>query len=512
LLDGNKTKEPIMDCDIRGFYKDKVIFLTGATGFLGKLLIEKLLRSTEVKRIYAMVRSKRGQNIEDRLKVWKTDPVFEVLLRSKTDALQRVHPIAGDCCEADLGISEQDRRILASEVEVVIHGAATVRFTEDLHIALAINTRATRLMLQLAKEMKKLVAYLHVSTAYSNSVLFRIEEKFYPELLTCGSDKVLALSELVSEKVLDEMEPALRGDFKNTYTYTKALAEDVILKEAGSLPVSIYRPAIIIATYKEPLVGWIDNLYGPIGMIYGIAFGVLRMVCCNRKALNTMVPGDYAANVALAIIWQTAKEKKVAPRNTVDVAPKIYAFGPGKNMFLNNDLINFSLSLREKIPLNQMIWYPFIFNVPSPTLYPLVAFFVHVLPAHVFDLFLRLSGKKPRLVKLYRTIHENIITTRYFTSNTFYFEMENTNRLRDQLSSEEKTIYEFGMESLNWKDYWGQAYRGMRVYLGKEPNTAESLTQAQRLLWKFKVAHYSLVTVLVFIAGYLLWCLIKLFM
>ncbi|XP_017102789.2 fatty acyl-CoA reductase wat-like [Drosophila bipectinata] len=500
-----------MDCDMRGFYKDKVIFLTGATGFLGKLLIEKLLRSTEVKRIYSMVRSKRGQNIEDRLKVWKTDPVFEVLLRSKPDALQRVYPIAGDCSEADLGISEQDRRILASEVEVVIHGAATVKFTEDLHIALAINTRATRLMLQLAKEMKKLVAYLHVSTAYSNSVLLRIEEKFYPELLTCGSDKVLALSELVSEQVLDGMEPALRGDFKNTYTYTKALAEDVVLKEAGSLPVSIYRPAIIIATYKEPLVGWIDNLYGPIGMMYGVAFGVLRMMCCNRKAFNTMVPGDYAANAALASIWQTAKDKKVLPRNTADVPPKIYAFGPGKNMFLNDDLIRFSLSQREKIPLTQMIWYPCVFNVPSPTLYSLVAFFVHVLPAHVFDLYLRLSGKKPRLVKLYSVIHENIFTTRYFTSNTFHFEMDNTNRLRDQLSPEEKTIYEFDMESLNWNDYWSQALRGMRTYLAKEPNTPESITQGQRLLWKLKVAHYSLVTVLVFLAGYLLWFLIKLY-
>ncbi|KAH8332133.1 hypothetical protein KR074_009091 [Drosophila pseudoananassae] len=500
-----------MDCDIRGFYKDKLVFLTGGTGFLGKVIVEKLLRSTDVKQIYTMVRSKRGRNIEERLKIWQADPIFEVVLRSQPDALHRVRPIAGDCSEPDLGISEQERRILASEVQVVIHSAATVRFSEPLHVALAINTRATWLMLQLAKDMKKLVAYLHVSTAYSNSVLFRIEEKFYPELLTCGSDKVLALSELVSDQVLDGMEPALRGDFPNTYIYTKALAEDVILKEAGSLPISIFRPSIIIPSSKEPLVGWIDNLYGPIGMMYGISFGVLRVSSFNKNALSSMVPVDYAANVALASSWKTSMDKQITPRNSIDDPPKIYAFGSGKNMLRNKDYINYSIGLREKIPLTQMIWYPFIFNVPSPTLYSLVAFLVHILPGHIFDLLLRLSGKKPRLVKLYRPIHENIDKTRYFTNNTFHFEMKNTNRLMDQISSEERIIYDFDMESLNWKDYWNQALNGMRVYLGKEPNTRESITLAQRLLWKLKMAYYSLVAVLSFIAAYILWFLIKLF-
>ncbi|KAH8332130.1 hypothetical protein KR074_009092, partial [Drosophila pseudoananassae] len=403
-------------------------------------------------------------------------------MRSQPDALQRVRPIAGDCSEPDLGISEQDRRILASEVQVVIHSAATVRFLEPLHVALAINTRATRLMLQLAKDMKKLVAYLHVSTAYSNSVLFRIEEKFYPELLTCGSEKVLALSELVSDQVLDGMEPALRGVFPNTYTYTKALAEDVILKEAGSLPVSIFRPSFILPTYKEPLVGWIDNLYASIGMMYGIAFGVLRVSSFNKNALSNMVPVDYAANVALASSWKTSMDQQITPKNSVDGPPKIYAFGSGNNMIRIKDSISYLKNLRGKIPLNQMIWYPFIFNVPSPTLYPLVAFFMHVLPAYVFDLVLRLSGKKPRLVKLYGTIHENIYATRYFINNTFHFEMENTNRLMDQISSEERIIYDFDMESLNWKDYWRRALTGIRVYLAKEPNTTESITQAKRRL------------------------------
>jgi len=119
-----------------------------------------------------------------------------------------------------------------------------VRFDEVLHLALTINVRATRLMLQLAKQMTNLVSYVHVSTAYSNCVISDIAERFYPEHLHSGSDNILALGDLVSNELLDKITPALVGSYPNTYTYTKALAEDVILREAGNLPLCIFRPAI----------------------------------------------------------------------------------------------------------------------------------------------------------------------------------------------------------------------------------------------------------------------------
>ncbi|XP_032312238.1 fatty acyl-CoA reductase wat isoform X2 [Drosophila ananassae] len=233
-----------MDTDIQYSFRSKTIFLTGATGFLGKVIIEKILRTTEVKRIYILVRPKRGIDIQERIAAWSKDPIFGVLLQSKPEALQRISPISGDCRDLNLGIREIDKRLLASEVQIVIHGAATVRFNEPLHVALAINTRATRSMLHLAKEMKQLEVFLYISTAFSNCILLQVEEKFYPEHLTCPSDQVLAISEMVTDEVLDQMEPALLGPFPNTYTYTKALAEDVILREGCDLPVCIFRPAI----------------------------------------------------------------------------------------------------------------------------------------------------------------------------------------------------------------------------------------------------------------------------
>jgi alcohol-forming fatty acyl-CoA reductase len=53
---------------IKEFYKDKTIFLTGATGFLGKVVLEKFFRSLqEVRRIFILVRPKRGVQIMDRV-------------------------------------------------------------------------------------------------------------------------------------------------------------------------------------------------------------------------------------------------------------------------------------------------------------------------------------------------------------------------------------------------------------------------------------------------------------
>jgi len=54
--------------DIPGFYRDRSIFITGATGFMGKVLVEKLLRCCPgIKTIYLLMRPKRGRDVRTRL-------------------------------------------------------------------------------------------------------------------------------------------------------------------------------------------------------------------------------------------------------------------------------------------------------------------------------------------------------------------------------------------------------------------------------------------------------------
>ncbi len=58
----------VQTSDIMNFYINKSIFITGATGFLGKVLIEKLLRSCyDLKKIYVLVRHKKGATPAQRL-------------------------------------------------------------------------------------------------------------------------------------------------------------------------------------------------------------------------------------------------------------------------------------------------------------------------------------------------------------------------------------------------------------------------------------------------------------
>lgn len=55
--------------DIKQFFTGKTVFITGGSGFLGKVLIEKLLRSCPgIERIYVLMRGKKNVSGEERLK------------------------------------------------------------------------------------------------------------------------------------------------------------------------------------------------------------------------------------------------------------------------------------------------------------------------------------------------------------------------------------------------------------------------------------------------------------
>lgn len=57
-----------MDGEVANFYKDRCVLITGATGFMGKVLVEKLLRSCpDLGTIYLLMRPKGGQDVRARL-------------------------------------------------------------------------------------------------------------------------------------------------------------------------------------------------------------------------------------------------------------------------------------------------------------------------------------------------------------------------------------------------------------------------------------------------------------
>lgn len=67
---------PTIQTSVGEFYNGKTVFITGGTGFMGKVLLEKLLRSCHgVAKIYLLIRPKKGQNSRERLQQLLCSPV-----------------------------------------------------------------------------------------------------------------------------------------------------------------------------------------------------------------------------------------------------------------------------------------------------------------------------------------------------------------------------------------------------------------------------------------------------
>lgn len=75
---------------VQSYYKGKTIFITGASGFMGKVLVEKLLYScSELKEILVLVRPKKGKVPESRLEDMFKLPVSNNLNKKKSKDLNK---------------------------------------------------------------------------------------------------------------------------------------------------------------------------------------------------------------------------------------------------------------------------------------------------------------------------------------------------------------------------------------------------------------------------------------
>lgn len=63
----------------------------------------------------------------------------------------------------------------------------------------------------------------------------------------------------------------------------------------------------VTSSAKEPVVGWIDNLYGPTGVVAGVGTGILRTLHCGHNINANIVPVDYTVNALIAAVWDVAQ-------------------------------------------------------------------------------------------------------------------------------------------------------------------------------------------------------------
>ncbi|KAG8222376.1 hypothetical protein J437_LFUL002995 [Ladona fulva] len=535
---------PAMECavvarsPVQEFFAGRCVFLTGGTGFMGKVLIEKLLRSCpDTGRIFVLMRPKKGKDIGRRFEELFDDPLFANLRSQRPKFTEQLTPVSGDCLFPGLGLSEADRELLCQKAEVVFHAAATVRFDEKLRQAVGINIHGTKDLLDLCREMKKLKSVIHVSTAYSNCNRKYIEEHFYPPPM--NYEKILQCVDSLDDRILEAITPLMVGKWPNTYAFTKAISEDMVRSYAKDLPIAIFRPAIVIATWREPVSGWIDNLYGPTGVVVGAGTGVLRTLHCNKDIVADMVPVDMCVAGLIAVAWATARDyEKLKSSIQETQVPLLNSITSSENKIEKDDLkttsetenkdkeikiYNYVSSVQKPItwgefmdlnikygmntPSMRSIWYYTLTLNKSRFIHSIYVLFLHFLPALLVDIVGHAIGKQPRLLKIYQKINKFSEVISYFSTQYWKFENSNTQELWKRLDPMDQELLPFDMTTMNWDNYFQKHILGLRIYLVKDD--ISTLPEARKRWKRLYYMHRMIQCVCGVLAVQFLWFSIK---
>ncbi|XP_069479707.1 fatty acyl-CoA reductase 1 isoform X4 [Ambystoma mexicanum] len=469
------------------FYEGKNVLITGATGFMGKVLLEKLLRSCpNVKAVYVLVRPKDEQKPPERVAEMMNCKLFDRLRAEHPECAEKVIPISSELTQPQLDLSLEDQELLINCIDIVFHCAATVRFNESLRDAMQLNVIATRQLVLLAQRMKKLEVFIHVSTAYANCNRKHIEEVVYQPPV--DPRKLIDSLEWMDDSLVNDITPKLIGDRPNTYTYTKALAEYIVQQEGAKLNVAIVRPSIVGASWKEPFPGWIDNFNGPSGLFIAAGKGILRTMRASNSAVADLIPVDVVVNTTLAAAWYSGVNR---PRNII-----VYNCTTGGTNPFHWGEVEYCVNMTFKMkPLEQALRRPNVNLRSNPLLHHYWTAVSHIVPAMLYDAFLRLTGQKPWMMKTITRLHRAMMLLEYFTSNSWVWNNENTNMLMSQLSAEDKKTFNFDVRQLHWAEYMENYCMGTKKYVLNEEMSG--LPAARKHLNKLRNIRYGFNTVLV---------------
>ncbi|KAB8095330.1 hypothetical protein EE612_023017 [Oryza sativa] len=152
-------------------FRDRSILITGSTGFLAKMLVEKILRvQPEVRKLYQLVRAPDAAAAEERVLTEVVGKgLFDVLRKQHGAAFysfikKKICPLAGDVMHENFGLGSSEILRLSHEVDIIVNGAATTNFMDRYDVALATNTEGVMHLCHSAKQCDNLKMLLHVST------------------------------------------------------------------------------------------------------------------------------------------------------------------------------------------------------------------------------------------------------------------------------------------------------------------------------------------------------------
>jgi alkyldihydroxyacetonephosphate synthase len=260
LLD--QTRVPTVTCSASGNVgsEQRMALLSGATGFIGSLLLRNLLfhrKSLSLEGgVVLLVRSKKGVSSHERVNRLLSQSMFDFL--SANDKQSLVTVIEGDVTLPNCGMeSSQIMSIREMNISHVFHCAAAVSFSQPLEEAALSNITSSLQMQLLTKSLKNRDAkFVHISTAFVHGGETGTKDSPLPESLFSlhpYDPMEIYKSMLGTQSYASAAMKELK--FPNSYTFSKCVCEH-LLQQEQSVETIILRPSIVGPSAHEPSEGW----------------------------------------------------------------------------------------------------------------------------------------------------------------------------------------------------------------------------------------------------------------
>lgn len=241
----------------------ETIFLTGFPGFIAERLVLRLARQDT--QFFLLVQPHFIQKAGD---------AIERIARQTQTPLENFALIEGDITQPQLGISDADIQTVRDETTSVFHLAAVYDLAVNKETARRVNLEGTQNVNELCRSLPNLRRYNYISTCY-------VAGKRNGRILET------------------ELEHA--AGFRNNYEETKYLAELEVEHLKAELPVTIFRPSVVVGDSQTGETVKYDGIYYLIQYLRK-APGLLRLVNVGNKNVRlNLVPVDFVVNGIAAL-------------------------------------------------------------------------------------------------------------------------------------------------------------------------------------------------------------------
>jgi alcohol-forming fatty acyl-CoA reductase len=278
--------------------KAQSVLLTGGSGFLGKIILEELVRRKKelnLKTIFLLIRpNKEFPSPNDRfLYRISTSPCFHKLPLGWENEIK---VISGDLLKPNCGIVAPSLNHLTESVSHIINCAASTDFHMPLKYAVKVNTFTAINLQKTSHKFRNLKTFLQVSTAY-------VKPHNGPEGKPQDCLETLAPLPLSAQAIYDHINGGdsenhlwINAGHPNTYTFSKCLAEHLLYENKVSENLIIIRPSIVSACWKYPFPGWTDKVASLAKFALAIEAGKLDYLAGGEDTCLDVIPGDWVSN------------------------------------------------------------------------------------------------------------------------------------------------------------------------------------------------------------------------